>query len=234
MAWVTRGTAEDHLTTAEIDRQEDRAAAIIAAAFFEDRLTLAIRERLVNDPRVVNPLFKGAGPLASFAAKIDLAYLLGIYGAPHRAKLHTIRNIRNEFAHNLAPLTFESQKIEGMCATLYKPVLMGRIAGAMKQSPDFEHIENFDKFIDEVFGAMAALPDTPRNSYMVTLKFSLLAIEMLTHAEMAEKLAAEGEQTATGELAPSPDRSSPPRPQPFRTGSRIRKKRASPRRSSPE
>lgn len=174
MPWATRGTAEDDLTTAEIERQEDRAAAIIAAAFFEDRLTLAIRERLVNDPRVVNPLLKGTGPLASFSAKIDLAYLLGIYGAPTRATLHTIRNIRNEFAHNLAPLTFESQKIKDMCATLYNPDLMGRIGGAMKQSPDFEAIENFDTFIDAVFGEMAALPDTPRNSYMVTLQFMVL------------------------------------------------------------
>jgi len=32
MPWTTRGTKEDKETTEEIERQEDRAAAIIAAA----------------------------------------------------------------------------------------------------------------------------------------------------------------------------------------------------------
>ena len=232
MPWTTRGTAEDDLTTAEIDRQEDRAAAIIAAAFFEDRLTLAIRERLVDDPRVVNPLFKGTGPLATFSAKIDLAYLLGIYGAPQRSILHAIRNIRNEFAHNLTPLTFESQKISAMCATLYEPALMGRIAGGVKQSPNFENIEQFDKLIEALFSPMAVLPDTPRNRYMVTLKFILFVTELVTHAEMAQKIADEREKT-DGEHAPSPNKSSSPYLPHSQTGNRIRKKRASPPRSSP-
>src|SRR6516225_3601531 len=115
MPWTTRGTKEDKETTEEIERQEDRAAAIIAAAYFENRLMLAIQERLEDDAKVINSFFQNMGPLASFSAKIDLAYLMRIITADIREKLHTIRRIRNEFAHNLAPLTFESPKIRSMC-----------------------------------------------------------------------------------------------------------------------
>jgi len=78
MPWTTRGTKEDKETTEEIERQEDRAAAIIAAAYFENRLMLAIQERLEDDAKVINSFFQNMGPLASFSAKIDLAYLMRI------------------------------------------------------------------------------------------------------------------------------------------------------------
>lgn len=55
-------------------------------------------------------MFKQSGPLGSFAAQIDMGYLLGLYPDYVRDKLHTIRLIRNEFAHNVQPVSFKSQR----------------------------------------------------------------------------------------------------------------------------
>jgi hypothetical protein len=46
----------------------------------------------------------GDAPLATFSAKIRLAYALSIFGSSTRDDLDTIREIRNAFAHSTRPL----------------------------------------------------------------------------------------------------------------------------------
>ena len=58
------------------------------------------------------------GPLATFNAKIELAYLVKIVTKECRRQLHLIRRIRNKFAHTLEPITFEDAQIKDMCGHL--------------------------------------------------------------------------------------------------------------------
>jgi hypothetical protein len=105
----------------EIDKQRDRGAAILAASVLEDHLTEVIKTRLERNAKIEARMFKGYGPLASFAAKIDLGFLLGLYSLQVHKQLNYIRAIRNEFAHNLDPLSFRSQRIKDLCAHLQHP-----------------------------------------------------------------------------------------------------------------
>ncbi len=90
--WTTRSD-KDRMTIEEIERQDDRGAAILAGAYLEDRLTIAIKERLIPDTRTQNELFGGMGPLATFHAKIELAYLMGVIDARTRKHLrHDSKN----------------------------------------------------------------------------------------------------------------------------------------------
>ena len=179
MPWTTRGTQEDKETTEEIERQEDRAAAIIAAAYFENRLMLAIQERLEDDAKVINSFFQNMGPLASFSAKIDLAYLMRIITADIREKLHTIRRIRNEFAHNLAPLTFESPKIRSMCEKNFiRPSRVSEMRRLWKEDTETEEL--LKQAMDSILKEFEQLTDTPRNWFMITLKYLLFLIELQT------------------------------------------------------
>ena len=66
MVWLWRDPERDKQTTDEIDRQEDRGAAIVAVAYFEDFLTASIKTQLIKDEEVTDPLFKGRGQLADF------------------------------------------------------------------------------------------------------------------------------------------------------------------------
>src|SRR5207248_8570009 len=115
MVWLHRDPERDKLTTDEIDKAEDRSAAIMAAAYFEDRLTLAIRTQLIGDDEIADPLFKGRGQLSDFATKVDFAYLLGLLSKRQWRRLNTIRTIRNDFAHNLEPISFGTQSIRDRC-----------------------------------------------------------------------------------------------------------------------
>jgi DNA-binding MltR family transcriptional regulator len=56
-------------------------------------------------------LFDGYGPLSSFSAKIDLSYALQIVPKDKYVDLVTIRKIRNQFAHSMSLVNFESPEI---------------------------------------------------------------------------------------------------------------------------
>ena len=87
-------------------------------------MSAAIEAFLHSEPKVWDRLFKNNGPLATLSAKIDLARLLGLISEMVRSDLHIIRDVRNEFAHEIAhktehtKLSFRSQHLHDKCLAL--------------------------------------------------------------------------------------------------------------------
>lgn len=107
----------------EIEGQSDRAAAIVGAAWIEEELEAAIRSFLIDDKESMKKLLGKSSPLSSFSAKIDLACVLGMCSRVIAKDLHSIREIRNDFAHNIlakdnAKLSFNSGHIKDKCMAL--------------------------------------------------------------------------------------------------------------------
>ena len=117
MTWTIQGP-DDEAILREIYQDSDRAAAIIAAAYLEDRLRDALRARLVTDEKIESQLFRGSGALAAHGTRVKLGYLLGLYDEKAMKLLNTIAKIRNQSAHSAAPKTFESDSIHDLCKTL--------------------------------------------------------------------------------------------------------------------
>lgn len=117
MSWLMEDPSYTKVI-AEIESQTDRAAALIASSLLEDRLLKLIKSSAVGHIAIENKMFKGSGPLASFSAKIDLGFILGLFDAEVHKRQHTIREIRNEFAHNIQPVQFTSQRVVDLCANL--------------------------------------------------------------------------------------------------------------------
>lgn len=92
-------------------KQPDRSLAIVMASVVESELSDMLVGKLVDHKRTIEKFFMGMGPLSSFSAKIDLGFLLGLYGDDIGKMLHGIRNIRNAFAHDMKPLDFKSLEI---------------------------------------------------------------------------------------------------------------------------
>ena len=102
-----------------LNQESDRAAAILAAAHFENVLGKQIMHKFVELNRELQKkIFDGYGPLSTFSAKIDIAFALGLYDEENRKGLHKIRRIRNEFAHAPIPIKFNNEKIADMCSKL--------------------------------------------------------------------------------------------------------------------
>lgn len=107
----------------EMDGQSDRAAAIVGAAWVEEELDAAIRSFIIDDKESVKRLLGKSAPLSSFSAKIDMACVLGMCSRVIAKDLHTIREVRNDFAHNIftkdnTKLNFNSEHIKDKCIAL--------------------------------------------------------------------------------------------------------------------
>jgi hypothetical protein len=99
-------------------KQPDRYLAIVMAAVIDEQLNDLLQSRLAAHRKVAKKLFGGVGPLATFSARIDLGLLLGLYDEGFAKMLHSIRDIRNTFAHNTYPLSLASPEVQQKAAGL--------------------------------------------------------------------------------------------------------------------
>ena len=103
----------------ELEGESDRAASILAAAHFEGRLRRAILTKFVPvNKDFEQRVFTNYGPLSTFSGKIDIGFALGLYDNRIRKGLHTIRRIRNQFAHAAKPISFSHEEIAAMSRKL--------------------------------------------------------------------------------------------------------------------
>lgn len=114
---------------AEMQKSDDRTAAILGAAMLDEALLAALRKRL-RPGDVSDGLLRPSGALGAFDARGKLAYALGIMGELTYKDFKILRDIRNHFAHvALVPapsgrprsLGFESDRIRGWCGNLGLP-----------------------------------------------------------------------------------------------------------------
>jgi hypothetical protein len=85
----------------ELNSATDRAAAIVGGSIVELALQSALEAQLHRDEKLTDSLFRPSGAFGAFATKINLGFLVGIYGQTGRKELTIIKNIRNAFAHRL-------------------------------------------------------------------------------------------------------------------------------------
>lgn len=91
----------------EFRGESDRACVILSATLLDTALEALLRARLVPNATGTDSLLDGSNaPLASFSARIDAAYRLGLISAQFARDLHIVRRIRNDFAHNISGCTF--------------------------------------------------------------------------------------------------------------------------------
>jgi DNA-binding MltR family transcriptional regulator len=172
MPWTIDDDA-DPAVVKEIEKHSDRGAALIAGALLEERLLKSIKKSLQQrNEAIEGKMFKGSGPLATFAAKIDLGLLLGIYKESTHKGLHIIRRIRNEFAHDPKPLSFRSQKIKALCQNIRHDPKQAR--AVIRKYPDLPFLADFYK-----------PTRSPRQQYLSAIK-TLLFIFGLFAAEPAD------------------------------------------------
>jgi hypothetical protein len=126
----------DSFFRAEIGKESPRAAVILAAAMLEQALDALLRARLVAAPTQSDSFFDGPyAPLASFSAKIDMAYRIGLISSSWSRDLHLVRRIRNDFAHNVTGCTFDDAPVRSRVLELTRS--QGVVDSAVEVRPTF-------------------------------------------------------------------------------------------------
>lgn len=221
MTWVLHDNA-DRAIVEEIETQPDRGAALVAAAFVENRLLQAIKIRIDSNmaPEIAGRLFVGPyAIIGAFAAKTDLGYALQLYSKPVYNLLAEVRGIRNKFAHEMKPLSFDSQNINDLCTRKIPPLLPACSVYGRKHIHDLEMQLGYPER-RHWYGLYAIAEDivTPRQIYMAAVKSLLLLLSLAMDVFAQHRIV----------LPPSPDRFSLPPLQAAPRPNRDRKKRERP------
>ncbi|BCH24283.1 MltR family transcriptional regulator [Mesorhizobium sp. L-8-3] len=129
----------------ELRRRTDPGTAIYIVTRIENTLKEIIEyymetanlEKKYNGDKLINRLFRYPGPLSSFSAKIDYVFSMGWIDEETWKHLHTIREIRNTFAHSDVEINFENEEIKNLVKRLPKqeffstPDTVERFVGAV-------------------------------------------------------------------------------------------------------
>lgn len=103
---------------AEIQAGSDRVAAIIGCAIVENTLVGAILATLRSEADAAKLFDDVRGPFNTFYSQIVAGEAIGLFEASIADALHTVRQIRNRFAHDVLSLKFDDAEISAKCAKL--------------------------------------------------------------------------------------------------------------------
>lgn len=98
----------------EFQRESDRAAAVLSAAYLDAKLADLLKAAFAVDSKGPE-LLDVNQPLGSFGPRTTLAEAVGLITHEERQDLELVRRIRNDFAHELHGLSFNTEKIASRC-----------------------------------------------------------------------------------------------------------------------
>lgn len=93
----------------------ERHHVIVSGVELEEALGELLENFLVDQKQSLHLL---RGPLNNFATRINLAYSLGLISQDEYSDLHTMREIRNRFAHGKQGRSFTDKDIKEFCDKL--------------------------------------------------------------------------------------------------------------------
>jgi hypothetical protein len=126
MTWLCKDEDERQFyEELKLNQLSDRVIGLLCGTIVEDRLADAIkvrwRDMRTDGGLLSDRLFSYQGPVGTFGNKIDIGFAIGLYTEQTFKDLHTIRKIRNAFAHNIAPNDFNAQQIKDLAGNIKLP-----------------------------------------------------------------------------------------------------------------
>ena len=104
-----------------IESESDRGAVLVSASLLDSSLEDALKLRLLEPTDRDDLLFAGfTAPLSTFAAKIEMAFRLGIISQDTKSMLTVFRKLRNDCAHRVEFGSFEEQRMRDRLARVYE------------------------------------------------------------------------------------------------------------------
>lgn len=145
--------------------ESDRAAAILASSYLETYLGECIKFFLV-DHKSIEELFEGYNALATFSARTDIAFALGLITEELKRNLYYIRKIRNHFAHHPKVTSFADSHVRNLCSNFSFLEKLGD--GTTRNAADFRP-EPREKFLHVVGLCMLGLHAITRDQQKRTI-----------------------------------------------------------------
>lgn len=133
---------------AELTLETDRGLALVCAAVCDEKLANVLLAFFIDQSSCRNLVLGADAPLGTFASRIDTCFALGLIDEFERREAHSVRKIRNEFAHAKHGISFESVKVSDLCNGLRT---------AMPDGPEYEAPTPRAKFTNSAVGLFMRL-----------------------------------------------------------------------------
>jgi hypothetical protein len=101
-------------------QERGRGAVLVGAARVDAALERLLQAALLPPAGRNDSLFQADRPLGSFGARIGLAHRLGLIETPVERALHTLRRVRNAFAHSSDSASLADPAHAGRLAQAYQ------------------------------------------------------------------------------------------------------------------
>jgi len=133
-------TAAARAIALQMLEERGRGAVLVGVARVDAALERLLQAMLIVSPNRNDGLFQADRPLGSFGAKISLAHRLGLIESPVEQALHTLRRVRNAFAHSTTSASLADPAYAGRLAQAYQAAqsnpLWAPLQAALQQSSD--------------------------------------------------------------------------------------------------
>jgi hypothetical protein len=144
----------------EFRAESDRGAALLGAAYLDEKLVCLFRSRFWDDT-VGWDLLRQGGPIGTFGVRASLAHALG-WIRPHSLRdLKRIQKVRDYFAHQMQVATFSDDLVRSHCMEL--PIA-----------------KDIDTFSEGMGWAKASRPPEPRLAFLITVGMLGISIDEQT------------------------------------------------------
>lgn len=105
----------------ELENSSDRGLVLVSGSIIDELLGELLKAFLINSKSVEKDLFKVNGVLATFEAKIQMSYYLGLISKNEKSNITYLQRVRNKFAHQFIDITFENDAISNVCSNFEIP-----------------------------------------------------------------------------------------------------------------
>jgi DNA-binding MltR family transcriptional regulator len=135
----------------QYSKADDRSCGILFVSYLDNCVTEALLTHIKYKEDCEKELLRESGPLGSLFARVELLWSLGGLDATVRHDLHSLRRVRNVFAHQMNVMHFSEEPIKSWCKDLKLPPDLKGISN--KLHPALTHPERL-RFI--ISGALSA------------------------------------------------------------------------------
>ena len=102
----------------ELKKETDRGLPLVGTVLIDEKLGEILKAFFIDGKISTKLLQEPTSPLATFSAKIDICFALGLIDDFEFYEINILRRIRNEFAHKRHGISFETGKIKDLCSNL--------------------------------------------------------------------------------------------------------------------
>lgn len=142
--------------------ESDRAVAVLSAAFLDHELEVLLR-RFLRAVKATDSLFDPMQPLSSFSSRTKFSYVLGLIDSRSYRDLNRVRKVRNSFAHDRTPRTFDEAGIAKIVTELEFPKLLDEYRRPKTSRATFEVATQM------LLGAISSLKESAHSQKRVSI-----------------------------------------------------------------